>query len=89
MFGRSRGQQNFFVNDLVFTAVVMDDSVAFVSDLLPGDVRGSCDTARACASGYDLDTEMIDSNFSFLPFDFSENVPEHFVRELKYIIARY
>jgi hypothetical protein len=80
MFGRSCGQQNFFVNDLVFTAVVVSDSVAFVSDLFPGDVRGFCDTARTAASGNDLNTEMIDSNFSFLLHVLSENVPEHFVR---------
>ena len=74
MFGCSCGQQNFFVNDFVLAAVVMDDSVAFVSDLLPGDVCGFCNTARTAASGYDLNAEMIDSNFSFLLHDFSENV---------------
>ena len=68
------------MNDLLLAAVVVRDSVAFVPDLLPGDVCGFCNTARAAASGYDLNTEMIDSNFSFLLHDFSENVPEHFVR---------
>ena len=68
------------MNDFVLAAVVMRNFVTFVPDLLPGDVRGFGDTACAAASGNDLNTEMIDSNFSFLLHDFSENVPEHFVR---------
>ena len=68
------------MNDLVLAAVVVRDSVAFVFDLLPSNVGGFGDTACTGASGYDLDTEMIDSNFLFLLHDFSENVPEHFVR---------
>ena len=68
------------MNDFVLAAVVVCDSVAFVPDLLPGDVRGFGNTACAAAAGYDLNTEMIDSNFSFLLHDFSENVPEHIVR---------
>ena len=73
----------------MLATVVVCDSVAFVSDLLPGNVGCFGDTACAAASGNDLNTEMIDSNFPFLPFCFSENIPELFVRELKYIIARY
>ena len=68
------------MNDFMLATIVMGDTVTLVFDLLPGDVSGFGDIARAAASGNDLNTEMIDSNFSFLLHDFSENVPEHFVR---------
>ena len=58
----------------------MSDTVSLIFDLLSGDVSSFGDTACTGAAGYDLNTEMIDSNFSFLLHDFSENVPEHFVR---------
>ena len=68
------------MNNFVLASVVMCNSVALIFDLLSGDVGCFGDTARTAASGYDLNAEMIDSNFSFLLHDFSENVPEHFVR---------
>ena len=68
------------MNNFVLASVVVSDTVSLIFDLLPGDVSGFGDAACTGASGYDLDTEMIDSNVLFLLHDFSENVPEHYVR---------
>ena len=79
------------MNNFVLTPVVMGDSVTLIFDLLSGDVSCFCDTACTGASGYDLDTEMVNSNCLFLLRDlnFLKMFRNILFVELKYIIARY
>ena len=59
------------MNDFMLATIVMDDTVTLVFDLLPGNVSCFGDAACSCASGYDLDTKMVNSNFGFLLRDFN------------------
>ena len=79
------------MNNFVLASVVMGDTVSLIFDFLSGDVSSFGNAACTGASGYDLDTKMVNSNCLFLLRDlnFLKMFRNILFVELNYIIARY